>query len=84
MKVNYKEGELVYVPSEVTMNKYNSFDSKKCVVDHVTTKTPEYLLVVDQCILAPGNWVSFLTGILGSLTIKMFIAVTGRELHLIN
>jgi|TARA_R110002110_G_scaffold22372_1_gene87038 hypothetical protein len=62
MKVNYKEGELVYVPSEVTMNKYNSFDSKKCVVDHVTTKTPEYLLVVDQCILSPRELGVFFNG----------------------
>ena len=46
--MNYKEGELVYIPSEVSMNKYSSFDEGKYITEHYTTKNPEYLLVVDK------------------------------------
>ena len=46
--MNYKEGELVYIPSDVSMNKYSSFDEKKYVTEHCVTKNPEYLLVVDK------------------------------------
>jgi len=47
MKRIYKEGHLVYIPSEVIMNKYRSYDESECSVECYTTKTPEYLLVVD-------------------------------------
>jgi type IV secretory pathway VirD2 relaxase len=46
--MKYKEGELVYVPSEVAMNKYNLFGAQKYVTEHRVTKNPEYLLVVDR------------------------------------
>ena len=47
MKTQYKEGELVYVQSEVVLNKYNSYDTNECSSQCCITKSPEYLLVVD-------------------------------------
>jgi len=45
--MRYKGGELVYIPAEVAMNKYNLDGGLKYVTEHWVTKTPEYLLVVD-------------------------------------